>query len=270
MSRQITTPSRLLIAQRNAAVVAGRIPCQAIDCQNQATRWSNLCGKCERQFLEDMKPVFGHPSKEELAVSQSILRSHYAREIASGVFDGWSSQIGRAFKRPLSLLRPPLAMKRLATPRERFVPLLAMRTRDRGVLTRKGVINNLAYALAFDALFTPTIPPPVRKEYMIAFLGQKFLGRGVYSRTVVRYRSRREKTGVIRYGPDGPQELTRLIEEEVPTKEYFRIRRADFRFIGRQLWKTMEKMLLVGGREGSIWQELQDELRRRLVDDDRR
>jgi hypothetical protein len=96
-----------------------------------------------------MKPVFGHPSKEELAVSQSILRSHYAREIASGVFDGWSSQIGRAFKRPLSLLRPPLAMKRLATPRERFVPLLAMRTRDRGVLTRKGVINNLAYALAF-------------------------------------------------------------------------------------------------------------------------
>jgi hypothetical protein len=105
---------------------------------------------------------------------------------------------------------------------------------------------------------------------MIAFLGQKFLGRGVYSRTVVRYRSRREKTGVIRYGPDGPQELTRLIEEEVPTKEYFRIRRADFRFIGRQLWKTMEKMLLVGGREGSIWQELQDELRRRLVDDDRR
>jgi hypothetical protein len=49
--------------------------------------------------------------------------------------------------------------------------------------------------------------------------------------------SRRVKTGVIRYGPNGPEELTTRVEEEVPTKEYFRIRRADMRYIGRQLWK---------------------------------
>lgn len=76
----------------------------------------------------------------------------------------------------------------------------------------------------------------------------------------MRYQSRREKTGVIRYGPDGPQELTRLVEEEVPTKEYFRIRRADMRYIGRQLWKTFERMLLAGGRQGSEWEDLIVEL----------
>jgi hypothetical protein len=77
------------------------------------------------------------------------------------------------------------------------------------------VINLLAYALVIDTLITPKIPEVVRMDYMIALLGQRFMGREVYSRTSLRYRSRREKTGVIRYGPDGPQELTRLVEEEV-------------------------------------------------------
>ena len=93
---------------------------------------------------------------------------------------------------------------------------------------------------------------------MIALLGQRFMGREVYSKTTLRYRSRREKTGVIRYGPDGPQELTRRVEEEVPEKEYYRIRRADTRYIGRQLWKLMEKTLLAGGRGGSEWSKLKD------------
>ena len=92
---------------------------------------------------------------------------------------------------------------------------------------------------------------------MIALLGQRFMGREVYSKTTLRYRSRREKTGVIRYGPDGPKELTRLVEEEVPTKEYYRIRRADMRFIGRRLWKAFETMLLAGGRQGREWRRLQ-------------
>ena len=34
---------------------------------------------------------------------------------------------------------------------------------------------------------------------MLALLGQRFIGREVYSRPVSRYRSRREPTGVIRY-----------------------------------------------------------------------
>ena len=118
------------------------------------------------------------------------------------------------------------------------------------------MINLLAYCLVIDVTITPIIPAPVRKDYMISMLGHRFMGRAVYSRTTLRYQSRREKTGIIRYGPDGPEELTRRIEEEVPTKEYFRIRRADMRYIGRQVWKAFEKMLLAGGRQGNEWQEL--------------
>jgi hypothetical protein len=44
-----------------------------------------------------------------------------------------------------------------------------------------------------------------------------------------------------------------MVEEEVPVKEYYRIRRADTRYIGRQLWKTVEKTLLSGGRDGADW-----------------
>lgn len=251
--RQVTTPTTLPNSKRNALVVAANIPCQANGCERKATRWSNLCGLCEKQFLEDMKPVFGKPSKEQLAAAEAVLRGHYRKQIEDGVFDDWSSQIGRTFARPASKLVPPLAMRRYRTPKERFAPLLALRTRDRGLLTRRGTINLLSFALAIDALFTPAIPQPVRKDYMIALLGQRFMGREVYSRTVMRYQTRREKTGVVRYGPNGPQELTRMIEEEVPTKEYFRIRRADMRYVGRQLWRAMEKTLLSGKREGPEW-----------------
>ena len=153
-----------------------------------------------------------------------------------------------------------MSMRRYRTPTERLTPLLAMRTRDKGVLTKKGVLNLMAYALVIDALITPTIPAPVRKDYMIALLGQRFVGREVYSKTTLRYRSKRVKTGVIRYGPNGPEELTQRIEEEVPEKEYYRIRRADMRFIGRRLWKALEKTLLAGGRQGSEWRKLQDDL----------
>jgi hypothetical protein len=241
-------------------VLAAKIRCQANGCERQASRWSNLCGLCERQWLEDHRAVFGKPNKEQLAQAQAVVRDHFAKQIDSGVFDDWASQVGRTFARPVSMLVAPLAMRRYRSPRERFTPLLALRTRDRGTLTRTGVINLLSFALAIDALITPTIPQPVRDQYMIAMLGQRFMGREVYSRTAMRYQSRREKTGVIRYGPNGPQELTRLVEEEVPVKEFFRIRRSDMRYIGRQLWKAMEKMLLAGGRDGADWMLLKNTL----------
>ncbi|MEY9256742.1 hypothetical protein [Bradyrhizobium ottawaense] len=212
-----------------------------------------------------MKPVFGKPSKERLTAAEAVIRDHYADKIPSGIFDAWASQIGKTFSRPLTLLPAPLALERRRYPKERYDALLALRTRDRGALTRRGVINLLAFALAVDALITPTIPQPVRNDYMIALLGQRFMRREVYSRTVNRYRSRREKTGVIRYGPNGPEELTRVVEEEVPTKEYCRIRRADLRYVGRRLWKAMEKMLLSGGRSGAEWQTLSDRVRQELV-----
>jgi hypothetical protein len=43
-------------------------------------------------------------------------------------------------------------------------------------------------------------------------------------------------------------------------KEYFRIRRADMRYIGRQLWKVMETSLLSGGRKGADWTALKNSL----------
>ena len=136
---QVTTPTRLPTAERNAIVVAANIPCQANGCERQATRWSNLCGLCERQWLEDHRPVFGKPSKNQLAVAQQVVRDHYQNEISNGVFDDWSSQIGKTLSRPLSALVPPLALKRYRYPRQRFTPLLALRTRDRGVLSNPPV-----------------------------------------------------------------------------------------------------------------------------------
>jgi hypothetical protein len=256
--RQVTTDTRLPTAQRNAAVAAADIGCRAIGCERRATRWSNLCGLCERQFLENMKPVFGKPTKEQLATSQAVIREQFAPQLASGAFHDWASQIGRTFSRPLSILPAPLRMKGYRLPKQRLNGLLALRTRDRGALTRTGVINLLAFALAIDALITPTIPPPVRNEYMIALLGQRFMRREVYSRTVNRYRNRKEKTGVIRYGPDGPVELTRMVEEEVPTKEYCRIRRADLRYIGRRLWKALATTVVGGDRNSAVWSSLKN------------
>lgn len=252
--QQVTTPTSWPSARRNAAVVAANIQCQAVDCERKATRWSNLCGLCERQFLENMKAVFGKPTSDQLKSAQRVIRDHYDKLIRAGVFDDWSSQISRAFSRPLSKLVSPMGMRRYRTPKERYTALLALRTRDRGELTKTKIINLLSFSLVIDAIITPTIPQPVRNDYMIALLGQRLMGREVYSETALRYQSRRVKTGVIRYGPDGPEALTQRIEEEVPAKEYFRIRRADMRYIGRQFWKMMEKTLLVGGRQGSEWE----------------
>ena len=142
---QLTTPTTLPSARRNAMVVEANIPCTANDCERQATRWSNLCGLCERQWLEDHRPVWGKPTKEQLAAAQAVVRVHYREQIKSGVFDDWSAQIGKRLARPVSLLISPLALKRYRYPRQRFTPLLALRTRDRGVLTRRGVINLLAF-----------------------------------------------------------------------------------------------------------------------------
>lgn len=145
-------------------MLAANIRCHAIDCERQASRWSNLCGLCEKQYLEDIKPVFGKPTPDQLKAAQQVIRSHYDDVIKNGVFDDWVSQIARSFTRPISKLVPPQGMKRYRTPKERFAPLLALRTRDRGELSRTGVINLFAYALAIDALITPTIPVPVRKD----------------------------------------------------------------------------------------------------------
>lgn len=57
--QQISTPTSWPNAKRNAAVVTAKMWCQALDCERDTTRWSNLCGLCEKQWLEDHKPVLG-------------------------------------------------------------------------------------------------------------------------------------------------------------------------------------------------------------------
>jgi len=254
--RQVTTPTTLPTAKRNAIVRASGIQCQAVGCTNPATRWSNLCGLCELKFLQGLKPVFGKPTADQLKAAQAVIKERYRKEIYAGVFDDWCSQIARTFARPLTKLETPLTMKGLPRPSMRYESLLALRTRDRGNLTTRQVINLFAYALVIDALITPTIPQPVRQDYMIALLGQKFMSREVYSRAATRLQPKRVKTGWISYGPDGPFENTELIYEEVKTREFFRIRRADMRYIGRRLWKAFEKTLLAGGRTGDDWRGL--------------
>lgn len=79
--RQITTITTLPNAERNALVVAANIPCQANGCERKATRWSNLCGLCEMQWLEDHKPVFGKPSKDPCAdIAESGLGQRMSKE----------------------------------------------------------------------------------------------------------------------------------------------------------------------------------------------
>ena len=130
---QLTTPTTLPTARRNAMVVEANIRCTANCCKRKATRWSNLCGLCERQWLEDHRPVWGKPTKEQLAAAQAVVRDHYRDEIKSGVFDDWSGQIGRTFARPISTLVPPLAMRRYRTPKERLAPLRSALRRQPGI-----------------------------------------------------------------------------------------------------------------------------------------
>ena len=119
--RQVTTPTTLPNAERNGLVVAANIPCRANGCDRKASCWSNLRGLCEKQWLEDMKPVFGKPSKDQLTFAQTVLRDYYGKQIKDGVFDDWASQIGRTFARPLSMLVSPLDMRRY--PVQTFVVL---------------------------------------------------------------------------------------------------------------------------------------------------
>jgi hypothetical protein len=79
--KQVTTDTRLSAAKRNATIVASGISCWADGCTRKATRWSNLCGLCEKQYLEDLKPVFGKPTAEQSLAAQALLRNHYDKLI---------------------------------------------------------------------------------------------------------------------------------------------------------------------------------------------
>jgi hypothetical protein len=132
-------------------------------------------------------------------------------------------------------------------------------------LGRTAVINLLALALCVDAFITPTIVQPLRRDYVFPLLGQRFIGRRTIAQTKMRLRTKLIGTGYVSYGPEGrTEELKRIDIEEAETTAY-RIRRADYRLIGRTLWNVMSRSLLVGGRNSREWAELIDELRRRIT-----
>jgi hypothetical protein len=207
-----------------------------------------------------MKPVFGAPDRRQLGCAGRLLRGHFAADIETGTFDAWVSTIGRNLDRPASRIQPPGRLHDMRRPTDRLDTLLAWRTRDRGLAQRTTVLNLASYALVVDAYFTRTIPSPVRSDYMVALLGQRYMARTVYTHTALRYRTRLVKTGWITYGPDGPKERTERVEEEVPVREHYRLRRADHRIIGRRVWTQLEVNLLAGGRDGAEWLGLQDKL----------
>lgn len=273
LNSQVTTDWRLPNAVRNQIVKEAVIRCRAVDCTNQATRWSNLCGHCEVQYLNWNMPIFGKPTDEQFTKAKALIRTHLTKDIESGVLDSWVSQVARTMYRPEAKAVPPLRLKDMQNPKDRLEPILAWRAKGRmskGVsaqgktLKRTGVINLLAYALAIDTFITPTIVQPLRHEYLFHLLGMRFMGRKAIAQTKLRYSTKLIKTGLISYTPNGPVEQTQRIEVEEPETTSYRIKRADFRLIGRTLWNTMAKILLAGGRTGMQWRGLQDELRSRL------
>ena len=71
--RQVSTRASWRIAKRIAAVVEANIRCHAVGCERQAAQWSNLCGLCEKQWLEDHKPVFCRPTPDQHKSAQAVI-----------------------------------------------------------------------------------------------------------------------------------------------------------------------------------------------------
>jgi hypothetical protein len=207
-----------------------------------------------------------------MAEAKALLRAEFKSEIKTGLFDSWVKHIASRMFRPESLAMGPLKIRDKPNPTDRLDNLLAWRGKGRwsgGVLVqsrtlgRTAVINLLALALCVDALITPTIVQPLRRDYVFPLLGQRFMGRRTIAQTKMRLRTKLIRTGYVSYGPDGRTEDIKRIETEEPETTAYRIRRADYRLIGRTLWEVMSRTLLVGARHGREWAELRDELRRR-------
>lgn len=91
------------------------------------------------------------------------------------------------------------------------------------------------------------------------------MGRKVIPQTKLRLKTKLIKTGFISYTETGPVEEMKRVEVEEPEVTAYRIKRADYRLIGRMLWNAMAKTLLSGGREGREWSGLKDELNLRFA-----
>jgi hypothetical protein len=218
-------------------------------------------------------PIFGLPTPEQMSVAKAVVKDHFQHDLKTGVFDSWTSYVARRMKRPEGKAIAPLKIKDMRNPKDRLDHILAWRAKGRtskGVvvqgktLKRPSIVNLFAFALCIDTFITPKIVQPLRNEYLFHMTGMRFMGRKSIAMTKLRLAMKVVKTGSISYTPRGPVEQSQRIEIEEPEVTAYRIKRADFRLIGRTLWSMMAKTFLAGGRNGFQWQELQDDLRLRL------
>jgi hypothetical protein len=106
-----------------------------------------------------------------------------------------------------------------------------------GPLTHGQALGLIGFTLAMDALCTPLIPPVVRNQYALHFVGQRFMG----VRTIFRDH--------VRLMPNGSEKNERHL---------YAVRRAEMKIIGNQLWKGFRQWLMPGGRAGRQWRDLRD------------
>jgi hypothetical protein len=202
--------------------------------------------------------VFGTVSISQVDVAVDVLKQHFARDIETSLFAQLVHLIDARLTRPASMVRDVAQLQRLRTPLERLDHLLAIRAQDRGHLSKTVTLGLLGHLLAMDTFVTPHVPKVVREEYAIPYLARRFFGKDYLKQKVTRVRMVRKKTGWISYTDSGPVEQSVLVEEEIDEPIYFRVRRHDFKVMGRRVMKALMDALIPGGRFGPLWRELQE------------
>jgi hypothetical protein len=236
--RYITFADRLTIGEMNKRVKASGIRCQALGCTKPATRYSHLCDWCEIRWLQHHVPVFGSPSPKEIATAKRVITDYFCADLEDGRFKSWVKQIAKTLEASVHLLQRDPYYLNSGSPKEKVRVLLAHRLHKiSGPLTHGQALGLIAFTLAMDALYTPLIPPVVRNQYALHFVGHRFMG----VRTIFRDH--------VRLMPDGSEKNER---------HRYVLRRAELKRIGNLLWQGFRQWLIIGGRKGNEWRELRD------------
>lgn len=238
--RYMTFADRLTIGEMNKQIKASGIRCQATECTKQATRYSHLCDFCEIRWLQWHVPVFGHPSPKEIAVAKKVITDHFRANLEANQFKPWIAQIARTLEASAHLLQRDPYYLNSGSPKDKVKVLLAHRLHKiAGPLTHGQALGLLGFTLAMDAIYTPLIPPMVRNQYAMHYVGLRFMG----VRTIFRDH--------VRLMPDGSEKNER---------HTYALRRAEMKIIGNICWKGFKQWLVPGGRAGKEWRGLRDRL----------
>jgi hypothetical protein len=159
-------------------------------------------------------------------------------DVRSRIFKPWVKQIASTLEASAHLLQRDPYYLNSGSPKDKVRVLLAHRQHKiSGPLTHGQALGLIGFTLAMDALCTPLIPPVVRNQYALHFVGQRFMG----VRTIFRDH--------VRLMPNGSEKNERHL---------YAVRRAEMKIIGNQLWKGFRQWLMPGGRAGRQWRDLRD------------